>query len=145
MERDAHALAHELTGEPTRFGYELLRDHVLPDILGKHEDDILYWAGKEIARKFPVFSVEEVPAFFKEAGWGELVRVSSGREETDYQLSERLDSPASKDSFHLESGFLAQQYQIANNCLTECFGTRDESTGEIILQVRWDETYTMEK
>ena len=95
--------------------------------------------------KVPVFSVEEVPAFFKEAGWGELVRVSSGREETDYQLSERLDSPASKDSFHLESGFLAQQYQIANNCLTECFGTRDESTGEIILQVRWDETYTMEK
>ena len=49
---------------------KLLRDHVLPSILGQHEEDILYWAGKEIARKFPVFTIEELPIFFTEAGWG---------------------------------------------------------------------------
>ncbi len=32
---------------------KLLRDYVLPSILGKHEDDVLYWVGKDIARKFP--------------------------------------------------------------------------------------------
>ncbi|MGN7409380.1 MULTISPECIES: YslB family protein [unclassified Sporosarcina] len=138
-------MAHESTGEPTRFGYELLRDHVIPGILGKHEDDILYWAGKEIARKFPVFSVDEIHDFFKEAGWGELSLVSSGKEEADYQLSERITSPATKDSYHLESGFIAEQYQIANGCLTECYGSRDEKTGQIILQVRWDETFKIEK
>ena len=57
---------------PTRFGYEILRDHVLPSILGQHEGDILYWSGKEIARKFPIFSVDELPIFFTEAGWGVL-------------------------------------------------------------------------
>lgn len=145
MERDARDLAHELTGEPTRFGYELLRDHVIPDVLGKREDDILYWAGKEIARKFPVFSIDEIPNFFKEAGWGELTCISAGREETDYRLSGWIESPASKDTFHLESGFLAEQYQITNGCLTECYGTRDEKTGEIMLQVRWDETFMVNK
>jgi len=136
-------LGHDSTGGPTRFGYELLRDHVIPDILGKHEDDILYWAGKEIARKFPVFSVDEVPAFFKEAGWGTLVRVASGKEETDYELTDRLESPASRTSFPLEAGFLAEQYQIANGCLTECYGARDEKTEQITLKVRWDETFEM--
>ena len=57
---------------PTRFGYEILRDHVLPSILGKHEDEILYWAGKEVARKFPIFGIDELPDFFQEAGWGPL-------------------------------------------------------------------------
>ncbi|WP_040286252.1 YslB family protein [Sporosarcina koreensis] len=136
-------MANETTGQPTRFGYELLRDHVIPDILGKHEDDILYWAGKEIARKFPVFSVDEVPQFFKEAGWGTLVRVSSGKEEIDYELTDRLESPATEDAFSLESGFLAEQHQIANGCLTECYGSRDADTGRIVLQVRWDETYNL--
>ena len=46
------------------FGYELIRDHVLSSILGKHEDDILYWAGKELARKFACKSQEEIIAFF---------------------------------------------------------------------------------
>ena len=54
------------------FGYELIRDHVLSTILGKHEDDILYWAGKDLARKFQMFSMEETISFFEEAGWGQL-------------------------------------------------------------------------
>ena len=37
------------------FGYELMRDFLLPTILGKHEKDILYWAGKDLARKFPLY------------------------------------------------------------------------------------------
>ncbi len=57
-----HAPMEKTTyGTPTKFGYEILRDHVLPSILGTHESDILYWAGKEVARKFPVFSIEEIP------------------------------------------------------------------------------------
>ena len=27
------------------FGYEIIRDHLLHSILGKHEEDVLYWAG----------------------------------------------------------------------------------------------------
>ena len=53
------------------FGYEIIRDHLLHSILGKHEDDVLYWAGKEVARKFPLFSMSEAAAFCQEAGWGE--------------------------------------------------------------------------
>ena len=25
------------------FGYEIIRDHLLQSILGKHEEDVLYW------------------------------------------------------------------------------------------------------
>ena len=52
------------------FGYEIIRDNLLTSILGKHEEDVLYWAGKEIARKFPLFSMDEASSFFEEAGWG---------------------------------------------------------------------------
>ena len=74
---------------PTRFGYEILRDHVLPSILGQHEDEILYWAGKEVARKFPVFTIEEFPVFFQEAGWGTLSLEKTTKEEAFYHLTKR--------------------------------------------------------
>ena len=42
----------------TAFGYEIIRDHILSTIVGKNEADILYWCGKETARKFPLLEIE---------------------------------------------------------------------------------------
>ena len=67
-------LEKDTYGTPTRFGYELLRDHVLPSILGTHEERYPYIGlGKELARKFPIFSFDELSSFFAEAGWGLLL------------------------------------------------------------------------
>ena len=100
---------------PSRFGYELLRDHVLPNILGQHEEDILYWAGKEVARKFPVFTIEELPTFFSEAGWGKLSLYKTSKDDVFYYLQDEPNILNVRNrTFSLEAGFIAEQYQKIN-------------------------------
>lgn len=123
---------------PTRFGYEILRDHVLPSILGQHEDEILYWAGKEVARKFPVFTIEELPVFFQEAGWGELLLHKTTKEEAFYHLQNDSGPTFQNRSFRLEAGFLAEQYQKLNGFLTECYGELNVKDHFVQFHVKWD-------
>ena len=126
---------------PTKFGYEILRDHVLPSILGPHEGDILYWSGKEIARKFPIFSVDELPSFFTEAGWGVLRLEKENKNEAFYTLMDDQEyTNSQKRSFQLESGFIAEQFQKINGVLTECFGEvqTNRKDAQIQFHVKWD-------
>lgn len=100
------------------FGYEIIRDHVLSDVLGKHESDVLYWAGKSLARKFPLFSLDEAADFFTQAEFGELVTEKSGKDEIIFMLR-----PLKTENrcFKLEAGFLAQQKQKLGGFLTEAY------------------------
>ena len=54
----------------TSFGYELVREELLHEILGKDTAEILYWAGKRLARNYPLSSLEEIISFFEQASWG---------------------------------------------------------------------------
>lgn len=123
---------------PTRFGYDILRDHVLPSILGAHQGEILYWAGKEVARKFPVFSVEELPVFFKEAGWGILALEKTLKDEAFYIMTIGEELNIQDRFFQLEAGFLAEQHQKLNGLLTECYGEAQSKKGIVTFQVKWD-------
>lgn len=109
---------------------------MLPSILGNHEDDILYWAGKEVARKFPIFSVDELPVFFKEAGWGALHFEKSLKDEAFYTMKNDFGTNDQNRSFRLEAGFIAEQYQKLNGLLTECYGEMKD--GLVQFQVKWD-------
>ena len=100
------------------FGYEIIRDYVLSDILGKHESDILYWAGKSLARKFPLFSMDEAADFFSQAGFGDLVMEKAGKDEMIFVLR---PLKVADRCFKLESGFLAQQQQKIGGFLTEAY------------------------
>lgn len=125
---------------PTRLGYEIIRDHVLPNILGNHEDEILYWSGKEIARKFPIFSIDELPDFFREAGWGSLV-THEGKTAKDEALFilEQSDTTLLKNrSYNLEAGFIAEQFQKLNGLLTECYGEKFPRENHVRFLVKWD-------
>lgn len=131
---------------PTTFGYELIRDHVLSSILGKHEQDILYWAGKELARKFPVFETEELPTFFKEAGWGELTLHKLSEKEAVYHL--QIDpniAKANQRAFQLEAGFIAEQYQNIQQYLTECYPKTKARNAIVELTIAWDSKEIIEK
>ncbi|WP_269050525.1 DUF2507 domain-containing protein [Sporosarcina sp. G11-34] len=128
-------------GTPTRFGYELLRDHVLPSILGTHEEDILYWLGKELARKFPIFSLDELSSFFAEAGWGLLLIEKTSKHESFYTLKDDDEHLNIQErNFQLEAGFIAEQHQKINGVLTECFGEKQvKSAGShVLFHVKWD-------
>ncbi|MCM3712336.1 DUF2507 domain-containing protein [Sporosarcina luteola] len=125
---------------PTRLGYEIIRDHVLPNILGNHEDEILYWSGKEIARKFPIFSIDELPDFFREAGWGPLIpyQGKTAKDEAMFILEQSDTTLLKNRSCHLEAGFIAEQFQKLNGFLTECYGEKIPKENHVRFLVKWD-------
>ena len=132
-------MSENKNGTPTRFGYDILRDHVLPSVLGTHEGEILYWAGKEVARKFPVFSVDELPSFFNEAGWGKLSLEKSSKKEAFYILTNDTYSMKVKErTYHMEAGFIAEQYQKLTSVLTECYAEPIIKDEHVQFQVKWD-------
>lgn len=123
------------------FSKELLRDILLPDLLGKDHSQILYWAGKQLARKFPLNN-EEMYDFFNKAGWGELTKAKSSKKEAEYILSGPIISRRfdlnTECEFHLEAGFLAEQIQLQNKRITEAVAEPKRKAGKVKFLVRWD-------
>lgn len=125
------------------FGYELLREVVLPSILGKETSSILYWAGKDLARKFPLQNLDEVIDFFAKAGWGSLTIKDESKNEIQAELSssvisERLSKKDSTTTFQLEAGFLAQQIEYQRNVVAECYEHPKKRARKIDFTVKWD-------
>lgn len=124
------------------FGYELLRDILLPELLGKDTPEISYWAGKHLARKFPLLSFDEIGSFFQEAGWGDLVLIEQSRKELKAMLKgpmvARRLSMKSEACFKLEAGFLAEQIQAQKHAITETYDEVLKKQKTVSLTVRWD-------
>lgn len=47
------------------FGAELLRHSLLPELLGKNAPSLLYWAGRQLARRYPLRDLEQIAAFLR--------------------------------------------------------------------------------
>lgn len=106
----------------TTLGNELLRDVLIPSLVGNN-DDIMYWAGKLLARKLLLATDNDLRLFFKYAGWGTLTHTKSKKEEHTFELSGepvkvRFDA-TEKPDFQLEAGFIAETFQLHNNLTTE--------------------------
>src|SRR5690606_38200048 len=104
------------------------------------ENDVLYWAGKDIARKFPCTDIQLIISFFKDAGWGTLTLEKESKD--GYILHLTNDDPEllniTKRTFRLEAGFIAEQIQSMKGCLTECFEEKKEKQQIVTFQVKWD-------
>ncbi len=124
------------------FGYSLLRDVLIPELLSSDTNEISYWAGKQLARKFPLSSVEEISGFFIKAGWGQLTILKMEKYNIEMELTgevvKRRFTEYPNSSFHLEAGFVAEQVQQLKNCLTETYLTNKEKAGKILFSVQWD-------
>lgn len=124
------------------FSKELLRDILLPDLLGKDHSQILYWAGKQLARKFPLNNVEDIIDFFRNAGWGELVEEKRSKYESEFILSGNIISRRfdlnDKCEFQLEAGFLAQQIEFQKKRITEAAPEPKRKAAKVKILVRWD-------
>lgn len=124
------------------FGLELLREVLLPDILGSDHPQMLYWAGKGLARKYPVNSLEELSAFFETAGWGCLTLLHNKKNEMEFELSGELISIRLKKSneftFQIEAGFIAEQLQTMNNQITETYEQVKKRANKVVFTVKWD-------
>lgn len=143
MRKDKNVLPQPNEKEGYLFGYELLRDVLLPELLGKEDHSLLYWAGRNLARKYPMETTEELIQFFAKANFGELTLQSETSKEMTFELtSARISDLLSKrkhDSFQLEAGFLAEQIQLRKEKITESFEeVKRGKVDKIIFNVQWD-------
>ena len=134
--------SHEKQLTLPSFGYELLRDTLIPELLGNDTNEISYWAGKRIARKFPLQSNEEIQSFFNDAGWGQLECTVESKDTLTFELTgeivaHRLEV-SFEPSFRLETGFLAEQIQLQKELLTEAVEHIHRKQGKITITVQWD-------
>jgi hypothetical protein len=138
---DHHDVIMEEITVPS-FGYELLREELLTNILGKDAPEILYWSGKSLARSYPLKNLQEISSFFEKAGWGQL----SIKKETKNELYFELSSPLIENRFQLnknthyklESGFLAQQIESQIGMIAEATEQVHKKEKNIEFTVRWD-------
>jgi predicted hydrocarbon binding protein len=132
----------EESGEISLFAIELIREVLLPDILGKDTPEILYWAGKRLARKFPLHDLDEVFQFFVRAGWGILTTKTEKKDEMEFELESPLMVSRVKSKaehfFQLEAGFLAQQIEIQKEVIAETFEHPVKHNKNVLFTVKWD-------
>lgn len=134
---------HVLTNKSgTTLGSELLRDILIPSLVGNNED-IMYWSGKLLARKLILASKNDLRLFFQYAGWGQLKLIKSKKDLNVYELSGdpvkmRL-KVTEKPDFKLEAGFIAETYQLIDNLVTEAkIDKINEKDGIITINVHVD-------
>lgn len=136
-----HVLSLEEITIPS-FGYELVREELLSNILGKDSPEILYWSGKRLARSYPLQSITEIINFFEKAGWGQLTLKKEVSNELHFQLTSPLIVNRllnKKDThFKLETGFLAQQIELQSGMMAEAYEQIQKKAGLIEIIVRWD-------
>ncbi|MBU8905103.1 YslB family protein [Desertibacillus haloalkaliphilus] len=122
--------------EASSFGYQLLRADVLANLLGKEQEQILYWAGKSLARKYKLSSIDEVIVFFNQADWGTLAVIKEKKTEMMFQLTDHLYDESHPYSVQLEAGFLAEQIQQIKSRIAETTVKQKKAT--FVFTVQWD-------
>jgi predicted hydrocarbon binding protein len=122
--------------------YELIREVLIPDLLGQELPSILYWSGKSIARKYPLSTTEEIIHFFKDAGWGDLTIQEQKSSEITFELSGDFITARNQSrkgtSYQLEAGFIAQQIEFIQQMLTEAFEEQKKRNNKVLFTARWD-------
>ncbi|MEH7109852.1 YslB family protein [Bacillus sp. JJ1764] len=124
------------------FGYELIREVLLPEIFGKDTPEILYWAGKRLARKYPLENMEELIDFFEKASWGTLMIKNESKNEMELELTSPLlvsrVKSKSEHFYQLEAGFLAQQFEQQKGMISETYEHPVKKSNKVRFTVKWD-------
>lgn len=118
-------------------GFDILRYVALPELLGEESSTLLYFMGKNLARKFDIHTIEDIYNIFDKLGIGNLELVKEKKQEKVFHLLAdsvvlRLKSPIKAD-FRLEAGFLAEAIQTIDGIETECI----EEINQRIHQVQF--------
>ena len=95
------------------FSLTLLRDRLLPSLLQDDQNEILYWAGKDLAHDIYLHGIKSIQQFFFDAGFGDLQITAQNETGQIWTLSGSIVETRINDkksaSFDLEAGFLAAQ------------------------------------
>ncbi|MEY8751761.1 YslB family protein [Alkalicoccobacillus gibsonii] len=97
--------------ETSNFGYNLIRNDVLHELLGTEKETLLYWIGKSTARSYPLENTDDLISFFERAEWGTLSLVKEKPYEKTFELTGPWMGKKDQRCYQLEAGFLAQQFE----------------------------------
>ncbi|WP_405100720.1 YslB family protein [Oceanobacillus sp. FSL H7-0719] len=105
-------------------GFDILRYVALPEFLGEEAPTLLYFMGRNLARKFEINTIEDVYYIFEKLGVGKLELVKEKKHEKIFHLLAdsvflRLKSSVQAD-FRLEAGFLAEAMEAVDGVECEC-------------------------
>lgn len=131
----------DCNGTTSLFGYELIRDVVIPNLLGTDTHEILYWAGKELARQYPLANRQDIIRFFDKAGFGLIELNKKQRNKQIYTLSGEIVEARlnqAEPSFNLEAGFLGEQIQSQDGIYTEALTEVNKKTKMVTFTVQSD-------
>lgn len=108
----------------TGAGYDILRYLALPELLGPESHTLLYFMGRNLARKLELKAIEDIYYTFERLGWGRLELVREKKKELVFHLMadaivQRLQAPFDTE-FRLEAGFLAEAIQLVEDIECEC-------------------------
>ncbi|MFC4556614.1 YslB family protein [Virgibacillus kekensis] len=122
-------------------GYDVLRYVGLPDLFGTESDTLLYFMGKNLARKLETRTIDDIVFFFDKMGWGKLDLYKEKKKGMTFHLMAdavvyRLNAPIDAE-FRLEAGFLAEAVQIIKGRQSEC----QESINQKLAQIEFSVMY----
>lgn len=120
-------------------GYDILRYISLPEIFGSETNTLLYYTGKNLARKFHIESLDDLYYVFDKSGWGRLDFVKEKRRYLEFELMsdaivQRLDASIETE-FRLEAGFLAAAIQAIKGQECECTEEVNKKINKVVFTV----------
>lgn len=123
-------------------GYDVLRYISLPELLGPESDTLLYFMGRNLARKLTFDTIEDIYHIFDQLGWGKLEIIKSKRQEIIFSLMSdavvnRINATFETE-FRMEAGFLAEAIQQLKETDAEC----TEEINKKIMQVQFSVIFT---
>lgn len=123
-------------------GYDVLRYISLPELLGPESDTLLYFMGRNLARKLTFDTIEDIYHIFDQLGWGKLEIIKSKRQEITFSLMSdavvnRINATFETE-FRMEAGFLAEAIQQLKETDAEC----TEEINKKIMQVQFSVIFT---
>ncbi|MCK8607660.1 DUF2507 domain-containing protein [Apilactobacillus ozensis] len=126
------------------WGELFLRDSLIKELLGKDNHNIMYWAGKKMARKFQIKDALDLIIFFNQSGLGNLELKSESTSCVQWNLSgdivdKRIQNDADAD-FMFEAGFLAQTTEQQMGVLAEAeMNPKEDKNGVVLIRVHMDQ------
>jgi hypothetical protein len=133
-------LYDQLINSPQGLNTGTLRDVILPAILGKETDEMLYWIGKDLARQYPVATTNDLVTLTQQLAFGELTLLKKTATSQIWRLGgpvivNRVSRDDEETSFGLECGFLAQEVEFQLNTIVEAkVNDRHHDYVEILLE-----------
>lgn len=122
-------------------GQDVLRYIGLSTVLGDEKETLLYFIGKELARKIQLNSMEDLIYLFYTLRWGKLELVNEKKKHLTFHLMsddivERMKASLDVD-FRLEAGFIAEVITLLTERPCECTEKINERLYRVDFKVHY--------